>query len=133
MVGHYIAIKTFEHQIACFCPGADHAEHITINKGDIIEVTAERKFTMAYGCFFLIDINERYVFYMAFEDLKQYFMKELLLSTLDITLKINYLQYKINQALDLGDEASFMNFTKELKENREFNVKLEKYLTNMAV
>jgi hypothetical protein len=70
---------------------------------------------------------------MAHEDLEQYFMKERLLSILDINLKINFLQFKINQALDTGDEASFMNFTKKLKESSDLKVKLEQYLSNVAV
>lgn len=133
MFGHYFAVKTFEHQIDCFCPDGNHAEYLTINKGDIIEVMNERKFTMANGWYFLVMINERCIFFMALEDLEEYFMKEQLLSMFDIDLKINHLQFKINQALDTGDEASFMNFTKKLKESNHLKVKLDNYLRNVTV
>lgn len=133
MFGHFIAVKTFEHQIHCFCPGGNHTDFLTINKGDIIEVTNDRKFTMANGWYYLVGINDRCIFYMALEDLEQYFMKEQLLSMLDTDLKINYLQFKINQALDAGDEAPFLNYTKKLKELSDLKVKLDQYLSNLAV
>ncbi|WP_257351025.1 IDEAL domain-containing protein [Pseudalkalibacillus decolorationis] len=133
MFGHLIAVKTFEHQIDCFCPGGDHANFLTINKGDIIEVTNERKFTMANGWYFLVGINDLCIFYIALEDLEQYFMKERLLSVLEIDLKINYFQFKINETLDTGDEASFLSYTNKLIESSELQVKLENYLNNEAV
>jgi uncharacterized protein YpiB (UPF0302 family) len=54
-----------------------------------------------------------------------------ILSMIDIELTLNYLQFKINHALDTGDEESFLNFTKKLKESRDLKVKLEQcmYIT----
>jgi IDEAL domain len=128
MVGHYIAVKTFEYPIECFCPCGDHADVLIINKGDIIEVTNERKFTMANGWYFLVKINERCIFYMAHIDLEYYFIKEQLLSMLDIDLKINYLQFKINQALDTGDEVPFLNYTTEFKKINNLKGKFKTFL-----
>jgi hypothetical protein len=128
MVGYYIAVKTFEHLIECFCPGGNHADVVTINKGDIIKVTNERKFKMANGWYFLVEVNGRCIFYMALEDLEYYFIKEQLSSMFDIELKRNYLKFKINQALDTGEETSFMNYTTELKKINNLKEKFKTFL-----
>jgi hypothetical protein len=133
MVQHFIAVKTFGHQIDCFCPGGDHADFLTINKSDVIEITNARKFTIGSGWYFLVVINSQRFFYMALEDLDKYFMEEQLLSILDIELKVNYLHFQVDQALDIGDEASFLNYTKKLKESNDLWVKLEEYLSNKGV
>jgi hypothetical protein len=129
----YIAVKTFDHQVDCFCPDADHSEVVTIHRGDIIEITPERKYTVINGWYALVIINQNFSFYMAVEDIEWYFTKEQMISMLDVDLKINYFQYKINQALDEGDEISFMNFTEKMNDSNEMKEKLQMYLRNVAV
>ncbi len=129
----YIAVKTFDHQVDCFCPDADHSEVVTIHRGDIIEITPERKYTVINGWYALVIINKSFSFYMAVEDIEWYFTKEQMISMLDVDLKINYFQYKINQALDEGDEISFMNFTEKMNDSYEMKEKLHMYLRNVAV
>jgi hypothetical protein len=129
----YIAVKTFDHQVDCFCPDADHSEVVTIHRGDIIEITPERKYTVINGWYALVIINQSFSFYMAVEDIEWYFTKEQMISMLDVDLKINYFQYKINQALDEGDEISFMNFTEKMNDSNEMKEKLQMYLRNVAV
>ncbi|KMY51760.1 IDEAL domain-containing protein [Peribacillus loiseleuriae] len=132
MLQHFIALKTFEHQIDCFCPGGEHAEILILNEGDIIEVTNERKFTMR-GWYFLVSINNKNMFFMAHDDLEMYFMKEQILSVLDLDLHINYLQFKINEALDVGDETTFLNYTNKLIQSSELQAKLKMYLDAVEV
>jgi hypothetical protein len=129
----YIAVKTFDHQVDCFCPDADHSEVVTIHRGDIIEITPERKYTVINGWYALVIINQSFSFYMAVEDIEWYFTKEQMISMLDVDLKINYFQYKINQALDEGDEISFMKFTEKMNDSNEMKEKLQMYLRNVAV
>lgn len=129
----YIAVKTFDHQVDCFCPDVDHSEVVTILKGDIIEVTPERKYTVINGWYALVIINESFSFYIAVEDLEWYFSKEQIVTMLDVDLKLNYYQYKINQALDAGDEKSFMNYTEKMNDSNEMKVRLDMYLRNVAV
>ncbi|WP_391559629.1 hypothetical protein, partial [Robertmurraya sp.] len=124
----YIAVKTFDHQVDCFCPDADHSEVVTIHRGDIIEITPERKYTVINGWYALVIINQSFSFYMAVEDIEWYFTKEQMISMLDVDLKINYFQYKINQALDEGDEISFMKFTEKMNDSNEMKEKLQMYL-----
>ncbi|MCM3601265.1 IDEAL domain-containing protein [Robertmurraya korlensis] len=129
----YIAVNTFDHQIDCFCPDADHSEVVTIHRGDIIEISPERKYTVINGWYALVIINQSCSFYMAVEDIEWYFTKEQLISMLDVDLQINYYQYKINQALDEGDEKAFMNFTDKMNHSYEMKGKLLMYLRNVAV
>jgi len=129
----YIAVKTINHQVDCFCPDADHSEAITIQRGDIIEITPDRKYTVINGWYALVIINQSFSFYMAVEDIEWYFTKEQLKSMLDVDLQINYYQYKINQALDEADEISFMNYTEKMNDSNEMKGKLQMYLRKVAV
>ncbi|MCP3738161.1 IDEAL domain-containing protein [Rossellomorea sp. BNER] len=124
---HFIAVESFEHQIDCFCPGGIHAELLRINKEDIIEVTKDCNFVMDKGWYVWVVINDHCSFYMALEDLEKYMMKGLLISRLDLDLKINYLQFLIDQALDKGDEVSFLKYSTILKDSSEFKAGLENY------
>ncbi|MBT2686613.1 hypothetical protein J7I93_00285 [Bacillus sp. ISL-47] len=130
---HYIAINTFQHDIDCFCPDAYHAFSITIPKGNLIEVTPERKFTMAKGWYVFVVINEQHAFYMAIEDLEQYIKNENILSSMDLDLKINFLQFKIDQDLERGDESSFAIHTNLLNELRKLKVELANHLSTITV
>ncbi|MBZ5749513.1 MULTISPECIES: hypothetical protein [Metabacillus] len=133
MFRHFIALKTFVHQIDCFCPDGEHADYITINKGDVIEVTKERNFTEGSGWYFLIGINDQCFFYIAIEEMEQYVAKERVISIVDINLKMNYLQFKINQSLDSLDEASFVNYTNQLNEVSDLKETLDQYLYTVSV
>ena len=41
---------------------------------------------------------------------------------------MNYLKFKIDEAFDTGDEASFKDFSKKLIQSNELKLKLERYL-----
>ncbi|MGM0879036.1 MAG: hypothetical protein ACQEWV_31420 [Bacillota bacterium] len=125
---HFIAIKTFEHQIECFCPDGDHSGEIIIKNGDIFEVSKERKYVIDHGWYCWVIINNYYSFYMSLDALDQYFKKEYILSRLDIELKINYLNFRINLSLDEGDEISFKYHTKYLKGLSGLKMKLDNYI-----
>lgn len=129
----YIATKMFDHHIDCFCPDDDHSEVVTIHKGDIIDITPERKYTVINGWYALVILNQSCSFYVAVEDLEWYFSKRQIVTMLDVDLQMNYYQYKINQSLDKGDEESFMAFTEKMNESNELKVKLDRYLRNVAV
>ena len=61
-------------------------------------------------------------------DLENFIRQEQLIAMLDIDLQINYLKFKIDQAFDTGDEASFRDVSKKLIESNELKLKLERYL-----
>ncbi|KKI91200.1 hypothetical protein WQ54_16115 [Bacillus sp. SA1-12] len=125
---HFIAVKPFEHQIECFCPDGDHSDEIMIKYGDIIEVSKERKYVIDHGWYGLVIINNYYSFYMSLDSLNQYFKKGTILSRLDIELKVNYLNFRIDQSLDEGDEVSFNYHTKFLKRLTDLKVELDNYI-----
>lgn len=133
MFAPYISTKEFAHNIDCFCPDTTHEMVMTINKGDIIEVLGERTFTMTNGWYFLVKVNNQEMFYMAIEDLEYYVMKERLISLLDLALKMNYSQFKINQSLEVGDKSLFMTSTNNLKELSNLKLKMEEYVSQVAV
>lgn len=122
--------EKFEHQIDCFYNDASHTSVLTINRGDIIEVTNERKYTKDNGWYALVKHNNQCMFYIAFKDLERYMKKDWLLTILDIDLKINYLGFKINQSLETGDKASFIHFTSQLKEINDLKGIMEQYVSN---
>lgn len=133
MIQYFIARKTFTHQIDCFCPGSIHAATLTINKMDIIEVTSEESFTFNNEWYVLAILNNQGHFYIALEDLDQYFHLGRLVTDFDLELKLNYLQFQIDQALEIRDEELFLNHTKKLKESSDLKVKLANYLYNTVM
>ncbi|MGM0901062.1 MAG: hypothetical protein ACQEXB_08160 [Bacillota bacterium] len=128
MFRHFIARKSFEHEIECFCPDRHHAGLIAIHRGDIIELTNERQFIPDRGWYFLINMNNERHFYMALKDLDNYYDSGELVSLIDLELKENYCKYKINAALDTGDEDTFIVFTCELKESRHLKEHIKNHL-----
>jgi uncharacterized protein YpiB (UPF0302 family) len=125
---HYIAVEAFQYPIECFCSSSVHTYDLTINRGDIMEITDEQKYTIDNGWYFLVKINERNNFYIPINDLENFIRQEQLIAMLDIDLQINYLKFKIDQAFDTGDEASFRDVSKKLIESNELKLKLERYL-----
>ncbi|MBT2755583.1 IDEAL domain-containing protein [Mesobacillus foraminis] len=128
MIQYFIAKETFTHQIDCFCPGSIHATTLTINKMDIIEVTNDQSFTFNYGWYVLARMNNLGHFYIALDDLDQYFAIGRLVTDFDLELRLNYLRFQIDHALEINDEELFFNTTSQLKESSELKKKLEDYL-----
>lgn len=128
MIQYFIAKETFTHQIDCFCPGSIHATTLTINKMDIIEVTNEQSFTFNNGWYVQAIINNQGHFYIALEDLERYFALGRLVTDFDLELRLNYLRFQIDQALEINDEELFFNTTSQLKESSELKKKLADYL-----
>lgn len=133
MIQHFITMNTFKHQVDCFCPGVNHEEILIINEGDVIEVTSERKHAAEKGWYVLIVINNFCIFFIAVDELEKYYKEHKILSLTDLELKMNYLKYQINQALDQDDKRSFLAATEEVGEVHEYKLKLEKHIQNIKV
>lgn len=133
MMHHYfIAVETFEHIIECFCPDLAHEDFLEIKKEDIIEVTNDRQYMFDNGWYIKVVLNNDWHFHMALEDLEKYFTQGMILSLVDIELKINHLNYVIDQSLGKGDEAAFLQSTKSLKESKQLKLNLESYLNHVS-
>lgn len=133
MIQYFIATETFTHQIECFCPGSIHATTLTINKMDIIEVINQQSFAFNNGWYVLAILNSHGHFYIALEDLDQYFHLGRLVTEFDLGLKLNYLRFQIDQALEVRDEELFLTHTKQLKESSDLKLRLESFLNYTVI
>lgn len=133
MIGHYIAAESFEQPINCLCPGGGHSGLLSLHQGDIIEVLDTRKYTIARGWHFLIHINNHWFVYISEKDLEDCNRKCQLLTSIDMDLEANYLQFKINEALDAGNESAFHQLTGRLKELANLKESLGDFVKHLAV
>ncbi|WP_226671208.1 hypothetical protein [Metabacillus litoralis] len=129
---YFIVEKTFEHMIECFCPDGAHEDSIEIKKADIIEVTNDRQYMSDNGWYIKVFLNNYWHFHIALEDLEKYFTQGMIVSLVDLELKINHLNYLIDQSLSKGDKFSFLQSTKRLKESKYLKLNLESYLSREA-
>lgn len=130
---YFIVTHSFDHIVDCFCPGDDHSGVLEMRKEDIIEVTNERQFMFDNDWYILVIINNNWQLYMALEDLEKYFTEGYFVSLMDIELKINHLNFQIDQSLGKGDEVAFLQSTTTLKESSELKLILERYLNKVAL
>ncbi|WP_169891024.1 IDEAL domain-containing protein [Litchfieldia alkalitelluris] len=94
-------------------------------------MTNDRKYTIYQEWYFLIVINEQWTFYIAVEDLNQYYREEQILSILDIELKINHIQYQINEALDRNNKEKFLSYSTKLNEFKQLKMGHDKYINRL--
>ena len=97
---------------------------------DILEVSFEKSFTFTNGWYVLVIINNERHFYIALEDLDQYLVQGWIVTDFDLELHLNYLLFKIDQALKLRNEALFINHIKQYKKSNDLKVYLENNLHN---
>ncbi|MGF2614309.1 IDEAL domain-containing protein [Rossellomorea vietnamensis] len=112
MGNHYIAVQSFLHEVDCFCPDKEHLDWLKVRQGDIINIQHERTYNMVNGWYVLIEVNDS-SFYIAVEDLNQYYIRGLFISEIDIELRVNYLKFRIDEALENSDEGKFYELTEE--------------------
>ena len=120
MIERFVVMHTFDIQIDCFCMGSIHADRVTLHKGDRLEMMNERQFTFN-GWYVLVGINNQHFCFLSVNELESYVVKEKILSLFELSIKINYLQYKINEALDWMDVTAFMENTRVLNELRDYH------------
>ncbi|WP_053360630.1 IDEAL domain-containing protein [Bacillus sp. FJAT-27251] len=133
MIGHYIAAGSFEQPINCLCPGGGHSGLLSLQQGDIIEVIDQRKYTIARGWHYLININNHWFVYISEKDLEECSRKGQLLSPVDMDLEANYLQFKINEALDGGNESAFHQLTGRLNDLYDLKESLGHFVKYLPV
>ncbi|MFT8322827.1 MAG: hypothetical protein ABF649_18305 [Bacillus sp. (in: firmicutes)] len=118
MKNNYIVASSFQYMIECTCPSPDHVFSINLHKGDMITVTEEKKYIDSLGWLVLVLIND-YQVYMYIQELEDFVAERKIYSVMDLDLKINYLQFKVNETLDSLDKNNFSVFAKELVQLRE--------------
>ncbi|WP_088042319.1 hypothetical protein [Bacillus sp. EAC] len=112
---HFIILEAFHQQVTCCCPGQKHQHLIEFFEGDIWTMTNERKYVDCLGWHYLIDNNNDFEFYVHVEDIEELYENGKLSSTWDIELKINHLNFKINEALEENNRESFLSIANELR------------------
>ncbi|HZH58243.1 MAG TPA: hypothetical protein VEY70_01410 [Metabacillus sp.] len=130
---HYFIVNDqFEHFVECFCPDGEHEDVLTIKRGDFLEVTNERTYVLDQGWYNRVCLNSDKQFYMALEDLENYFIKGRIFSLMDLELHINHLKYQVDQSLGLGDEDFFLEATNRLKKSNELKLMLTEHLNKIT-
>ncbi|PGS48649.1 hypothetical protein [Bacillus sp. AFS041924] len=127
---HFIILEPFHQQVTCCCPGQKHQHMIEFSEGDLWTMTSERKYVDCLGWHYLIDNNSDFEFYLHVEDIESLYESGVLCSIWDIDLKINHLNFKINEALDVNDRESFLSIANDLRSLKEIK---NKYFTNENV
>jgi len=118
MQNQFMVTKPFQYMVECTCPRPDHTFFIDLHKGDIITVTDEKKYVDSLGWLMLVMIND-YSVYMFVQELEDFINEEKIVSILDMELKRNYLQFKVNESLDKMDKESFEQYAKDLAKIKE--------------
>ncbi|MDE5053241.1 hypothetical protein [Niallia taxi] len=118
MQNQFLVVKPFQYMVECTCPRPDHTFFLDLHKGDIITVTEEKKYVDSLGWLMLVMIND-YSVYMFVQELEDFIDEEKIVSVLDMELKRNYLQFKVNESLDILDKEGFEQYAKELAKVKE--------------
>jgi hypothetical protein len=115
MKNDFIVLTPFQYMIECTCPRPEHTFMLDLHKGDIITVTEERKYVDSLGWLLLVMIND-YSFFMFVDELEEFIATKKMTSLLDMELRMNYLEYKVNESLDGLNKEQFELFASELNE-----------------
>lgn len=113
MENNYVVVKPFSYMIECTCPRPDHSYVIDLHKGDILTITEEKRYVDSLGWLMLVLINDHSV-YMFVDELEDFVEEGKIYSIVDLELQINYLEFKVNEMLDVMDKEKFEGFAKEL-------------------
>ncbi|XQY92426.1 hypothetical protein ACNRWW_02985 [Metabacillus sp. HB246100] len=124
---YFIATESFDHIVDCFCPDSRHEDTLKIYENSLIEITEDRKFIMDRW-YILIVLNTSWQFYMALEDVENYFKEGKMMTSMDLELKLNYVTYKLDEALAKRDEAAFVHHSKTQKKLCHLKERLHAYL-----
>lgn len=121
---HFIIMKPFCHEVGCCCPEQQHQHMINFRQGDIWTITNNRKYVDGLGWYCLIDINNEFQFFIYVDDIQELHAKGSICSIWDLDLKINYLNFKINKALDTYDREAFLSLSNELRHTQQAKSKM---------
>ncbi|PKG23780.1 hypothetical protein [Niallia nealsonii] len=118
MNNNYVVLKSFQYLIECTCPSPEHTFMLEFDKGDTFIITDEKKYVDSLGWLVLVLIKNSSV-YMYIDELEEFVEDKKICSIMDLELKINYLEYKVNETLDSMDEGNFSLYAKELSALKE--------------
>jgi hypothetical protein len=108
----FVVLKDYLYQPNCYCLNGQLQEMV-IKRGYTLTITPEKKYIENIGWYFLIDIHSKYQVYISIYDFEKFYKQELICSFFDLDLELNYLEYKVNQALDAKDQTAFNHYSSE--------------------
>jgi hypothetical protein len=120
----FVIMKPFCHEVGCCCPEQQHQHMINFRQGDIWTITNNRKYVDGLGWYCLIDINNEFQFFIYVDDIQELHVKGSICSIWDLDLKINHLNFKINEALDTHDREVFLSLSNELHHVQQVKSKM---------
>ncbi|MGN8844251.1 hypothetical protein ACTNDN_15690 [Niallia sp. HCP3S3_B10] len=115
MKNDFIVLTPFQYMIECTCPRPEHTFRLDLHKGDIITVTEEKKYVDSLGWLLLVMIND-FSFFMFVDEIEEFIANKKITSLLDMELRMNYLDYKVNESLDVLNKEKFEVFARELND-----------------
>ena len=115
MKNDFIVLAPFQYMIECTCPRPEHSFILDLHKGDIITVTEERKYVDSLGWLLLVMIKD-YSFFMFVDEIEEFISSKKITSLLDMELRMNYLEYKVNESLDGLNKEQFDLVASELND-----------------
>lgn len=110
----FVLLKTSVIEVECPCTNCEGLKKIEVKKGTILTITPDKKYVDGLGWYFLIDFNGKFQVYINIHDFEQYYFQQMFCSFIDFDLKFNYLNYKVNQALDERNKEAFYHLSDEL-------------------
>ncbi|MGO4889292.1 hypothetical protein ACJ2A9_16205 [Anaerobacillus sp. MEB173] len=116
----YIVVKkAFEHKVDCFHSGQQYRDVFRFNRGDVIEITQERKYIAELGWYFRVNINNIVSYFMSISAIENYYRENKVCSLLDLELEVNYWDFQVDTALEKREENLFQTGAKQLKKVKE--------------
>ncbi|MFE8702955.1 hypothetical protein ACFYKX_20310 [Cytobacillus sp. FJAT-54145] len=113
---NFIILKNFHYQVECYCPCSEHAQFLEFEKGDTLTITSEKKYLDGMGWFFLVEWNHNHRYFMSIKEIEAIYNDLKMCSFMDLELRTNYFNFKVNQSLDKGDREQFLFFSEQLSE-----------------
>ncbi|WP_243387280.1 IDEAL domain-containing protein [Bacillus kexueae] len=125
MFTDFIVLSSFTHQIDCFCPCCYEDEVIMFKTGDQLILKDEHRHIPELGTYILVEVNNEKEYFISLADLESYYLQERICSFMDISLKENYLKYKIDEALKVRNEDNFRTYVQQYKQIQQLQQRLQ--------
>jgi len=130
MKHRFVLLRTSVIEVECPCTKCEGMKKIEVKKGTILTITPDRKYVDNLGWYVLIDFDDKFQVYINIHDFEKYYFENMFCSFIDLDLKLNYLEYKLNESLDERNEEAFHILSSELMDMNELR---EKIIRSMSI
>ncbi|MEK5440935.1 hypothetical protein [Fredinandcohnia sp. FSL W7-1320] len=130
MKHRFVLLRTSVIEVECPCTKCEGLKKIEVKKGTVLTITPDRKYVDNLGWYVLIDFDDKFQVYINIHDFEKYYFENMFCSFIDLDLKLNYLEYKLNESLDERNEEAFHILSSELMDMNELR---EKIIRSMSI